>query len=200
MNARNIIIFFTAALLSACSNTDIDRRLEQALELSGDNRVEMEKVLTHYEGDSIKLAAAKFLIVNMPGHYSYADTNTILKYSHAVDSILVAMKDSAHNLIRDSIDACALHFNVEKIKKQQDIQHVTSAYIIKNIDQAVSCWQKDRWAKHLSFDEFCEMLLPYKVQELQLLGNWRERLAKWPASSMEDIDLSDPYKYSTLEA
>jgi len=49
--------------------------LENALELAGRNRIEIEKVLTHYRKnpiDSLKYKAAIFLIENMPGHYSYS--------------------------------------------------------------------------------------------------------------------------------
>lgn len=42
--------------------------------LAGDNQGELEKVLEHYAGEPMKLEAARFLIENMPGHYSYADT------------------------------------------------------------------------------------------------------------------------------
>jgi hypothetical protein len=45
--------------------------LKYALEAAGKNRPELEKVLTHYKGDSLKYQAAVFLIENMPGHSSY---------------------------------------------------------------------------------------------------------------------------------
>ena len=65
--------------------------LEQALELAGSNRCELEKVLEHYADDSLKLEAAKFLIRNMPGHYSYVDTATINKYAFAVVSVVKSL-------------------------------------------------------------------------------------------------------------
>jgi hypothetical protein len=47
--------------------------IEKVLQQAGNNRNELETVLTHYgrnTGDSLKLRAAEFLIVNMPGKYS----------------------------------------------------------------------------------------------------------------------------------
>lgn len=41
-------------------------RLEEALEAAGENRSELEQVLDHYRGDSLKSLAAQFLIENMP--------------------------------------------------------------------------------------------------------------------------------------
>lgn len=53
-----------------CQSNKDDISMHQALSLAGDNRVELEKVLKHYESDSLKLEAAKFLIRNLPGSFS----------------------------------------------------------------------------------------------------------------------------------
>ena len=56
--------------------------------LSGENRGELEQVLAHYShdpADSLKLKAAKFLIANMPGHYSYYGPS-LDAYRSSVDS------------------------------------------------------------------------------------------------------------------
>ena len=53
--------------LIACNSSET-KRLEQALVVAADNRVELEKVLNHYKNDPEKLAAARFLIMNMRGH------------------------------------------------------------------------------------------------------------------------------------
>jgi len=42
-----------------------DKRLQFALEFAGENRPELEKVLSHYKDDSEKLMDARFLIENM---------------------------------------------------------------------------------------------------------------------------------------
>ena len=41
-------------------------RLDTVLELAGENRAELEKVLAHYKDDKPKYRAARFLIENMP--------------------------------------------------------------------------------------------------------------------------------------
>ena len=45
----------------ACDRTHAPL-LEEALEMAGENRTELEKVLAHYAGDSLKLEAAKYLL------------------------------------------------------------------------------------------------------------------------------------------
>ena len=54
-----------AVFLMACASSD-SKRLEQALLFAGNNRGELEKVLSHYENNPEKLEAARFLIRNMP--------------------------------------------------------------------------------------------------------------------------------------
>lgn len=77
---RRYILFAAIAcgmIFSACNRTH-DTLLEEALEMAGKNRTELEKVLAHYAGDSLKLEAAKYLIRHMPGHYSQADTTLLI--------------------------------------------------------------------------------------------------------------------------
>ena len=64
-----VLNIFVVIFLMACNSSN-SKRLEQALLFAGDNRGELEKVLTHYENNPEKLEAAKFLIRNMPGSYA----------------------------------------------------------------------------------------------------------------------------------
>ena len=85
-------------LFAACSSAKSD--LEVALELAGDNRAELESVLDHYKDDPEKLAAAQFLIENMPAHISYRDS-TIDKYYEIAHNLLKT--DMPYREIRDSL-------------------------------------------------------------------------------------------------
>lgn len=64
------ITLLSVIFLIACTSPD-NQRLEKALQFAGNNRRELEQVLTHYPHDPEKLAAARFLIMNMPGHIRY---------------------------------------------------------------------------------------------------------------------------------
>ena len=60
-------------LLVSCKSNNYSHEVENVLTLAGNNRQELEKVLNHYSqipDDSLKLRAAEFLIINMPGKYS----------------------------------------------------------------------------------------------------------------------------------
>lgn len=81
-------IFFLA--LVSCQSRN--EALETALKLAGDNRPELEKVLSHYSKnptDTLKLKAAKFLIENMPGHYTLEGNLINECRKKIVDTVLV---------------------------------------------------------------------------------------------------------------
>ena len=64
---KRCLFIFAAATLYSCTYSK-DLLLEQALTKAGRNRVELGKVLEHYQNDQRKLEAARFLIENMPYH------------------------------------------------------------------------------------------------------------------------------------
>jgi hypothetical protein len=75
---KNHVLLFLLLITAGCTKSP--SMLEQALQLSGDNRAELEKVLNHYENEPLKLKAAQFLVENMPGHVSYRNQAYIEKY------------------------------------------------------------------------------------------------------------------------
>jgi hypothetical protein len=67
--------------------------------------------------------------------------------------------------------------------KQFDIEHITAHFLINNIDLAFEAWQKRPCNKHVSFDVFCEEILPYRVGAEQL-EYWRDKAL----ASFADLD------------
>ncbi|MBR4266795.1 MAG: hypothetical protein IKQ46_12145 [Bacteroidales bacterium] len=76
--------FFIILILLFASCTGAKSDLDIALELAGENRPELETVLVHSKSDPEKLAAAKFLIENMPAHYSYKSNEIDGYYASAL--------------------------------------------------------------------------------------------------------------------
>ena len=184
--------------LYACSESR--NGISEALELAGDNRAELEQVLEHYSDEPEKLAAARFLIENMPGHYSYADTNLINKYYDEVDAAIDALPGAKRNQIADTINSIARKLHINEIKKVQDITIIKSSYLINNIDEAFYEWHYGRWARNLSFEQFCEYLLPYKVVELQPLDSWRRDFHDFHTDSLYELDYCDMFRTSSYRA
>jgi len=151
-------------------------RLDLALEIAGENRVEVEKVLNHYKEnseDSLKYKAACFLIENMPGHYSYKNDRLSEFYLYA-DSVL--RLDIAPLEKKDILELFSLDFQLSSKDIVEDIQIISADYLIRNIESAFENWNKNDWNRHLDFEHFCEFLLPYKAAELQEFDNWRDTL------------------------
>ncbi len=162
-----LILFF-----SCTKNTE----LETALQFAGDNRAELEKVLSHYSknpADSLKLRAAEFLINNMVYHYSI-DSNELRKFYDFIDS---QYKSEMSFFDIDSIYKKYISMNpLSNPTIYMDIEHIKSDYLLYMIDAAFMHWQT-QWTKHLNFNEFCEYILPYRIED-EVLESWREIFIK----------------------
>lgn len=172
-----------------------ENRLETALKLAGDNRQEMEKVLDHYRDEPEKLAAAEFLISNMPAHYSYADADSIEKYYDV--ALEVMAMDVNPDLHRDSLLAYRQNVMPDLEKHTvPDIRVARAQFLIDNIDRAFTDWKTRPWASHLNFEEFCEWLLPYKIAEFQSMDSWRDTLSTHFGDGVRN-QIRDDEEYNT---
>ena len=131
------IIFVLLFLCVAC-----DKSLDNALQQAGDNRSELEKVLAHFKDDpdSLKYRAAKFLIENMPYHYTYEG-----KAIEAYDSIYLQMADEPlperNKFFKERTDS--IRFSDKRFAV--DVQTVKADYLIRAIDEACDTWRRTQW-------------------------------------------------------
>lgn len=191
-----LCILILSILFSACSKDD--SLLEQSLVLAGKNRVELEKVLHHYANEPEKLAASRFLIENMPEHYSYKGKEIINYYRYAKTLFLSKLtpKEQSDSLLHVS-KRLFPNLNLDTIS---DVKIMKSDFLIKNIDMAFDEWKKRPWAKHLTFDEFCEWLLPYKAVELQEMDAWRDTLSTVFTQELNNMIHDDDTYETTINA
>jgi len=141
--------------------------MKTVLKQAGSNRKQLEKVLKHYSrnpADSLKLRAAEFLILNMPGKYS--------EYYDAPwnDVATVFLRWTSSSDRQRVLDVYGLNRPIRK----DDLTHITAKYLINNIELAFKVWQERPWGKHIPFDVFCEDILPYRI-DTEPLENWREK-------------------------
>ncbi len=174
MKGRVYIVFIFSLLICGCSKYSAD--IEYALQQAGDNRHELEMVLKHYNNphDTLKLKAAEFLIANMPGHVSFRE-GTFAEFSKEIMPIWES--DADIETKKSRIDSLIYKYNLASIQPEQDVKIISGDYLIHNIDFSFELWRKP-WASHLTFEEFCEYLLPYKYAEYQQLDNWKDSLYK----------------------
>jgi hypothetical protein len=151
---RFVIVFMISAFgFVSCNNSE---------KVAGVNR-ELNTVLQHYSDDSLKYKAANFLIQNMQGLQS--QTVQLLwpdgkKYE----------TDGCASTVTLAIDSLNLFYDRAY---QNDFDNISANYLISNIDQAFDAWQISPWEKTISFIEFCEYLLPYRIGS-EKLEEWRK--------------------------
>ena len=145
-----------------------DKLLESALQLAGNNRSELEYVIDYYKetGDRQKLDAAKFLIKNMPGHQhavSNLDSFNYKAYEEMINNNI--SQEDALFLLKKKYTALFFH--------RPDVEVIKAQYLINNIEWAFKVWREAPWGKQISFDHFCNEILPYRVGS-EPLEEWRE--------------------------
>ena len=178
-----------AALLLSCSSLD-ESRLEQALVFAGSNREELEKVLEHYAGEPEKLSAARFLIMNMPGHTgvdsSCVENMRPLYEAHAGIS-------EKHQWERSSewyreIDSLwrKERFRFQASFSRQDVRTVKTAQLIREIDRSLKAWKENAYTRDGSFEDFCRYVLPYRFAEGTCFDQARDTFYRRHASIFGD--------------
>lgn len=169
--------------------THYPEKVKYALKVAGENRSELQDYIECYsmQEDSLKLKAAYFIVGNMPGHYGLSYKLNSAS-GDSIDYRLITRKTpEAYRSYLDSIGA-----RFEVAGGAYDIHKITSAFLIENTNLAFEVWEKP-WCNHLNFEQFCEYILPYRVQN-ESLSDWRRyflRKYQWIGDSVSDP--SDTY-------
>lgn len=151
-----IFLFFVS-----CSNFE-SKKISDALKQATLNHTELRKALEYFKKDlkdSLKLKACEFLIENMPGHYSYCTDSVfvlndeLVKLSFKNPFLFQAVRATTYN---DYV------FQTFQFKKE-DIKHITGDFLIRHINHCFNLWKRLPWLRQLTFDEFCDFILPYRV-------------------------------------
>jgi hypothetical protein len=160
-----------------------------ALRKAGDNRTELEKVLLHYRNgkDAQKFEAAKFLIANMDGHgYTVAALFDEEKNEipfNALDHKNFGEAQAALDALEEE------HGELEFKRKRfdEDLQTITAAYLIENIDLAFEAWRSKPWARNLTFEAFLEHVLPYRGSN-EPIDSWRRPCLERYAGLADELE------------
>ena len=194
---KNIITIILSLLLTAGCTQD-SMYIHYALRAAGKNKSELKAVLRHYrtiDKDPEKLCAAKYLIANMPAHYSYRDTAAINSYYSKALEILGTgpSPDWQRDTLRQIGDREYAGITRNIIS---DVEVITADYLIYSIDRAFHEWRTRPWSRHLTYNEFQEWILPYKVTELQSLDAWRDTLPAHYTDSISTVPPDDVQRNS----
>ncbi len=186
--------FFLIATTIIAQSLNLPEDVKNTLEKAGENRPELEKVIEHFSEnpeDSLKLKAAYFLIGNMDkqfyAHFKVVDTTGRDMHFNVLDY------PDYKTMVRawDSLETIYGPIENKRDTSVYDYEIITADFLIENIDLAFRAWELP-WAKHISFDDFCEYILPYRGTN-EPLENWRKHFwqeYQWVADSVKNK--SDP--------
>lgn len=134
-------------------------------------RTDLQKVRQHYANDSLKLAAANFLLDNMDDKFAYAGKeierfDTIFGLFNRCIVKEGDLQPDPQPVVElwDSLTAAGGNFNIRRLDKLYDERHLTAAFIEDNIDAAFDAWQSiPDSVITKDFRMFCEYVLPYRI-------------------------------------
>ena len=169
---KHVIYILIIVFLVSCQMKSVAPGSEEAFSKADDNRSELLRVLRHYEesGDSLKLRAAAFLIGNMADK-GYLTGAAIDEYYAFIDSVY-QIKQEEYDIpyIYETFRQQAQYLKKKPVL-HWDVQNLSADYLIRNIDEAFAVWNRP-WNQHLTFEEFCEWILPYRVGT-EIPETWR---------------------------
>ena len=158
-----------------------------------------DEVIAHYTrlGDKEKLQAAKFLVENMKYHYFY-ESSLLADYYRQVHEVSQHYKYPVSIPHYQNIYKTLGNIGEGK-EKVGDADRLTAQFLIRHIDATYADWRQGRWARHLSFDEFCEWLLPYRLGNERFEDN-RQSLRRQFADDANVLTACDERRYSAYWA
>ncbi len=174
-----------ALLIIGCSKHTNNNALDKSLLAAGNNKKELMEVLNYYShtnADSLKYKAACFLIENMiyhnysnrakyvdPQRYKIWDCLDSLYYKRTLyytgEQIRIPKIrnyiSSYFYSLSDLLGFCQLDSTIIETGVFRDIKDIKAEFLIEHINNAFTVWHSSAFARNLTFDEFCEYILPY---------------------------------------
>lgn len=210
MIKNSLVITFFLFLLSGCAS-EVDKRVDTVLSISGANRTDLETVLKHYKHEPQKLKAAKFLIANMRYHHSYYSVKNPRQHplldslTKAADSLfyhsVYMATDSFHNgNIQKLIDSVRIGFRKQndvrvseqsvKIfwKEDYDFNWITAKQLINHIDHVFEWKRQMNSVRRLSTEDFYEYVLPYRSIPDNSLTDFSDIYFAFMDKYLKDLD------------
>jgi hypothetical protein len=158
---------------------------------------ELGKVISHYEKEQNqeKLAAARFLINNMEGSYSYS--GEAYEIIRKVYSGLSLVSESERNkTLKNRLDTLRY---IPELIIELDKDSIKADFLIKHIDFAYNVWKKSTWNKDVIFNNFCEYILPYKYSN-EGISEFIQQYNKNYSPILDHIYFGEGNRYNAINA
>ena len=161
-----LIIFISVFLSVSChENHKAPFRPQNLVKKVNANKTEFEKVIENYKRspkDSLKLKAAYYLIKNMNGWFYYKSE----LLDHYQDYLKLIRKDQDHGeYFLNSFYELYGPFITNQSDKKFDVNEIKAYQIIENINIAFKVWKEQPWGRDITFNQFCEYILPFRIAD-----------------------------------
>lgn len=180
----NVLLFAISGVLgfyTGCYSPSLPNDVEMSLALANDSGLR-RLLLDYQQNDEERFEAACFLIANAKWHKFVGGTscydNNIEKIIQRTDSLCFSSFQAKFTDFNDTFclkswlsdtlnhnEPKACEFNVPKLcpnKLVTDIEVLDSAFVSEQIEYAFDLRDRYEHVKRLSFDDFCEYVLPYR--------------------------------------
>lgn len=191
------IAFVTVTYTCQFNNNGFENeelKLAFALKYAKANSIELKKVIEYYSensADSLKLRSAKFLIGNMIGK-GYEEFIALNSQGIGINFDVSMLKGGAEDLSINFLNYQESNKTSIRFRSNgfiEDIHVISAEYLIENIEYAFKVWDYP-WAKKLSFNQFRELILPYRLRQ-EPLKPWRKEMFELMSASFnKNTDLS----------
>lgn len=165
------------------------------------DRTEFRQIINKYsvnKRDSLKLKAAFFLVENLPYHYSPS-----IKIDSLLNVIFNVIESKRQRLydrraigkMADSVFLDATSLGIKEYRLDSKV--IDKETIINSIELAFSALESASWKGEISFETFCEYILPYKLNT-EPQDDWRNILYKKNRKTLaKDSSLNSIDKFYT---
>ncbi len=155
--------------------TDYSDQVAATLKAAGENAPQLRKFLDHFSavGDAQEKKAAEFLVANMSPH-GFVEAGLFDGDGNAVhyDSLEYETFEDAL-VAREALEKKHKGLRTKRKRYLPDIKTLSAEYLIDQTDRAFDAWRTLPWAADVTFDAFCNYILPYRGSG-EPAGQWRK--------------------------
>jgi hypothetical protein len=189
LKAVNHLLIAIIAFYWAGCTPSMPADVEQIVQATP-NKKELIKLIDRYQRpeDSLKLKAVWYLIRNMDDQF-HLEGPAVDKYRRLYNKMDSLQRQGGANAFYkwDSLIKATEPIVIDQPIRVKDIDIISGQLLADNIDSAFRAWNYP-WARRLSFDEFCQYILPYKLKN-ELPENWRGNMMQryaWVLKQVKD--------------
>lgn len=180
-----ILTFLLILFLISCKDNfsnSYSPKVFRVLKFCKGNASEIKKALDYFilKGDTEEIKAITFLVENMKDKYAIVPEisndpyHNIIIHENVNESQAWDDKKSQVGFMFDSLRQKSGY--IPQMKIIYDLDVVKSDFLIENVEIAFKMWKKMS-KQNCKFEDFCEYILPYRIEH-EPLSNWRKDALK----------------------